>query len=35
MNGINYLRNIYKVMLIIPWTKAAGADEYLLAEAND
>jgi len=27
------LRNIYKVVSIIPRTKAAGADEYLLAEA--
>jgi len=33
MYGINYSRNIYKVVSIIPRTKAAGADEYLLAEA--
>jgi len=33
MYGINYSRNIYKVASIIPRTKAAGADEYLLAEA--
>jgi len=33
MYGINYSCNIYKVALIIPRTKAEGADEYLLAEA--
>jgi len=33
MYGINYLRKVYKVASIIPWTKAAGADEYLIAEA--
>lgn len=35
MYGINYSRNIYKVVSIIPRTKAAGADEYLLAEAYE
>jgi len=33
MYGINYSRNIYKVLSIIPRTKAAEADEYLLAGA--
>jgi len=35
MYGINYSHNIYKVVSIIPWTKAAGEDEYLLAEAYE
>jgi len=33
MYGINYLRNIHQVASIIPWAKAARADEYLIAEA--